>query len=211
VAKLGLVLDISFAGFAAWVDVDDKVLAHRWRAPGERYDDVAAWIEDCLKEARGGFSHLDWVAVNVGPGSFTGIRIAMAFAQGLAMPRNLPLYGFTSFAPMLLSYTPEKKGERFVFAIPANSGRFYVSMDLEDSGALMEGEEFLRLADPKTTLILPAKTPAMETVLAKFNHVEVLEDRWNVQRLVQHARTSGLDAMRPYYLQLSAAEEKTLG
>jgi tRNA threonylcarbamoyl adenosine modification protein YeaZ len=40
-------------------------------------------------------SELDLIAVTVGPGSFTGIRSALAFAQGLAIARRVPVIGVT--------------------------------------------------------------------------------------------------------------------
>ena len=205
--SLGLILDISFAGFVAVVDAEDKVLAQRWRPPGDRYDDVGDWIEGCLQEAGGSLSDLGWIAVGVGPGSFTGIRIAMAFAQGLAMPRNIPLYGFTAFTALLLS-CETKPGQQLVAAIPSNSGRFYTATDLKESGALVEADRLSGLGNPEAVLVIPSKVPAMEPILSKFNQVHVVEGNWDVPRLVQHAKTSGLDAFRPYYLQLSAAEEK---
>lgn len=203
----GLILDLSFAGFIAVVDAEDNPLARGWRAPGARYDDAGAWIEDCLHKAGGSFPDLKWIGAGVGPGSFTGIRIAMAFAQGLALPREIPLYGFTTFSALFLA-CEHKPGKQRVAAIPANSGRFYVASEAGGTGALAEPGELLRLANPETTLIVPGKTPAMEMILSSFNHVYVVEDRWDVSRLARHARTSGLDARQPYYLQLSAAEEK---
>ena len=205
--SLGLVLDLSFAGFVAVTDGDGNALAARWRAPGERHDAVSDWVESCLGEAQGNFSDLIWICVGIGPGSFTGIRIAMAFAQGLAMPGDLPLYGFTSFGPLLLS-AEVHAGECPVAAIPANSGRLYAASGLKDPGALIDAESLSRFATPETVLIIPAVVPAMDPVLPKFSRVYALEDRWNVPALVRHARDGGKDASRPYYLQLSAAEEK---
>ena len=203
----GLILDLSFAGFVAVVDEGDKPLHQEWRPPGTRYDDAGDWVEKCLVQSGGNFSDLKWIAMGVGPGSFTGIRIAMAFAQGLAMPRNLPLYGFTTFAPLFLSCECDA-GEHPIALIPANSGRFYMTKGLEHPGQMVEAEELLSLADPKTMLILSGNVPATDAILAKFGRVHVVEDKWNIPKLIQHARSSGLDPFKPYYLQLSAAEEK---
>ncbi len=205
--SLNLVLDLSFAGFAAVVDGADNDLATDWRSPGARYDDVGDWIEGLLRQAGGAFSELDSIAVGVGPGSFTGIRIAMAFAQGLALPRNLPLYGFNSFAPLLLS-CESKLGDRHIAVIPSNAGRFYASSDLHETGVMAGTEELLRLANPETTLIIPARVTQVEALLTGFSDVHIIEGKVNATRLAKHARESNFDALRPHYLQLSAAETK---
>lgn len=47
-------------------------------------------IDDCLKSAGTAISDIDAIAVASGPGSFTGIRIGIATAKGLAEPNNIP-------------------------------------------------------------------------------------------------------------------------
>lgn len=53
-------------------------------------------IEDMLKEAGVKLADLTRIAVVTGPGSFTGIRIGVAFARGLALALKIPAIGLTS-------------------------------------------------------------------------------------------------------------------
>ena len=215
--SLGLVLDLAFAGFVSVTDVEGNPIVRHGRPPGARYDDIAEWIEGALTEVEGNFSDLAWICVGIGPGSFTGIRIAMAFAQGLAMPREVPLHGFTSFVPLLLS-TPEREmgdtsSEAPQLAIlPANTGLFYAASHLEDPGALLSAEEVRGLASSQTVLKVPALTASLDPILPYFHHTHAVEEGWNVPAVVTHARTFKKtfkrDALHPYYLQLSAAEAK---
>ncbi|MBN1653931.1 MAG: tRNA (adenosine(37)-N6)-threonylcarbamoyltransferase complex dimerization subunit type 1 TsaB [Deltaproteobacteria bacterium] len=53
-------------------------------------------IDSALKEARVEFSEIDLVAVGLGPGSFTGIRVALATAKGFAIAAAKPFVGVNS-------------------------------------------------------------------------------------------------------------------
>ncbi|MDD2463679.1 MAG: tRNA (adenosine(37)-N6)-threonylcarbamoyltransferase complex dimerization subunit type 1 TsaB [Desulfobulbus sp.] len=52
------------------------------------------------------WNDLDGVAVSLGPGSFTGLRIGMAAAKGIAMAADRPLIGVPTFDALALQLTP---------------------------------------------------------------------------------------------------------
>lgn len=54
-------------------------------------------IELLLQEAEISFKDLDYIAVSVGPGSYTGLRIGLAVAQGLGFGLSIPVHGVCSF------------------------------------------------------------------------------------------------------------------
>ncbi len=53
-------------------------------------------IDDLLKQARIGMEQIEGIAVGGGPGSFTGLRIGMATAKGLAQGRKIPLVSIST-------------------------------------------------------------------------------------------------------------------
>ncbi len=93
-----LAFDCSGASCSAAVLIDDRPAAQRF-APMERghAETLLPMIETVLREAALTPAALDLLAVTVGPGSFTGLRIGLAAARGLALARKLPAIGVTSF------------------------------------------------------------------------------------------------------------------
>ena len=54
-------------------------------------------VQSVLKKASFNIQNLNRVAVSVGPGSFTGVRIGLSAARGIGLALNIPVYGVTSF------------------------------------------------------------------------------------------------------------------
>jgi hypothetical protein len=123
----------------------------------------------------------------------------------VALPRRVPLYGFTSFEALFLSF-PEAASS--VAAVAANSGRFYFARGLTDPGALVEAPVLAASASGDAVLLVPAPQGSFDASSAGYRAVLAPGESWGYVALAKHARESGRDACKPYYLQLSAAEDK---
>ena len=91
-----LAFDTSAAHCAAAVLSDDRVAAHR-HEPMEKgqAERLLPLLEELLAEAGLTWADLDAIAVGTGPGNFTGVRIAVAAARGLALGLGIPAIGVT--------------------------------------------------------------------------------------------------------------------
>ena len=58
-------------------------------------------LDSILKKAGWGIGDLEGVGVGLGPGSFTGIRVGLAAAQGIAFGNSIPLVGIGSFLALV--------------------------------------------------------------------------------------------------------------
>ncbi|HEX6244097.1 MAG TPA: tRNA (adenosine(37)-N6)-threonylcarbamoyltransferase complex dimerization subunit type 1 TsaB [Polyangiales bacterium] len=90
-----------------------------------------------LELAQLSMAEIDALAVGIGPGSFTGVRIGVATAKGLALAQGVPLVGVTSLRVLARGLLGEA-GLRVVL-VDAYKGEVYAAAyALADSGALEE-------------------------------------------------------------------------
>ena len=120
--KAILTLDAALAGCSAAVVAGSAVLACRTDPAGQAAP-LAAMARDVLREA--GVA-LDGVAVTVGPGSFTGLRAALALAHGIALGSGVPVLGVT-VGEALACHAPP--GRLFWTAIDSKRGRVFLERD----------------------------------------------------------------------------------
>lgn len=64
-------------------------------------------IDNALKQADMNFDDIDAVCVNAGPGSFTGIRIGVAAAKGLALPSGKPCSAISTLESVAYNFLDE--------------------------------------------------------------------------------------------------------
>src|SRR5215469_16542304 len=97
-------------------------------------------IAEVMEEAGLDFAALDLIAATTGPGSFTGVRIAVAAARGLALATSAKLYGIDSLTVMARSArSTEIVGDApFAVAADARRGMLYLGL-YDDAGGKLGG------------------------------------------------------------------------
>jgi tRNA threonylcarbamoyladenosine biosynthesis protein TsaB len=81
-------------------------------------------VDEVLAEGGISLAMLDGIAAGVGPGSFTGVRISVAIAQGLALGAGLPVVPVTSLEALALQAIGEG-AERVLACLDARMGEVY--------------------------------------------------------------------------------------
>jgi len=84
---------------------------------------LARLLERAGVERRGGRLQLGAVFAGLGPGSYTGLRVGLATAMGLARASGAALYGLPSFEA--LAFAELAPGEEGTVVLDARAGRFY--------------------------------------------------------------------------------------
>jgi len=107
---------------AVWVDGDVR---ERFEVAPRRHAELALpWAEQLLAEAGLAKAQLDAIAVGRGPGAFTGVRLGVAIAQGIALALDRPVVPVSTLAA-LAAGAPETGAPRILAAIDARMGEVY--------------------------------------------------------------------------------------
>jgi tRNA threonylcarbamoyladenosine biosynthesis protein TsaB len=211
-----LAFDTATAATAVAVADRDMVLERRDDPPAgarpRHTPRLMALIAELLEEAGWRWDQLDRVAVGVGPGTFTGLRVGIATARALAQARELELVGVSTLESLSLNSEADnvcavldaRRGE--VFAAAWSRGRPVLQPAALNPGALAErlGPDTLAIGDgavafrhvlERSGALIPDDGSDLHRVTA-VNHC----------RLGLLADPSDPDAVRPEYLRLPDAE-----
>lgn len=129
---------------ALWIDGEVR---ERFEIAPRRHAELALpWAEHLLAEAGIAKSQLDAIAVGRGPGAFTGVRLAIAVVQGIALGLDLPVVPVSTLAALAVSLpsTPSqgKDTGRILAAIDARMGEIYLgSFARDDTGLTALSDE----------------------------------------------------------------------
>jgi tRNA threonylcarbamoyl adenosine modification protein YeaZ len=107
-------------------------------------------IERVINQVEGGFGSLDRVAVSVGPGSFTGLRVGLAAGRAIGLATEIPVIGVNTLSAYAAPYLGIESVDHIATVIDARHEHVYIQMIRNDG----------RLALP------PQITPIVDVVAA---------------------------------------------
>lgn len=82
-------------------------------------------LERVVSRVEGGFESLDRVAVTVGPGSYTGLRVGLSAARAVGLATGIPVVGVTTLSALLAPLLTGAVDGLLVAAIDARHGQIY--------------------------------------------------------------------------------------
>ncbi|MDA0713307.1 MAG: tRNA (adenosine(37)-N6)-threonylcarbamoyltransferase complex dimerization subunit type 1 TsaB [bacterium] len=103
---------------------------------------LAQAIAGCLLDSGLQFKDLNGVAVGQGPGSFVGVRVAIAHAKGICLALNIPLMGICTLSAIACGIYLEKNAEGLIF-LDARRREFYalsVNISKKFDGVAFRGD-----------------------------------------------------------------------
>lgn len=167
-----------------------KVYSHFDTKNVKHSEDTLSVIDGFLNEAKVNIKDVDVIAVNLGPGSFTGIRVGVALAKGFACARKVKLVAFNSMEQILKFSGSESA------LLKANNDEYYFGKVIDgkvEIGIVQNSEAsgYEYSDEDDFSAMIEA---SVEVVLNKVKNNELVS----------------INELNPIYLKLSQAERELL-
>lgn len=120
-----LAIDTSSQACSIALQLGEKTISQHIIAPMQQAQMLLPEISKLLQSEKIELNHIDAIVFGCGPGSFTGIRIAISAAQGLAYAANLPLISISSLAALAQAAFMELSWKKLLVAVDARVQEVY--------------------------------------------------------------------------------------
>ena len=144
-----LAIDTATEACSAALWNDGTVSAHFELCPREHTQRILPMVQDILATGGAALTDLAALAYGRGPGSFTGVRIGIGIAQGLALGAELPMIGVSTLATMAQGAWRKTGATRVLAAIDARMGEVYWAEYQRDEQGVWHGEETEAVLKPE--------------------------------------------------------------
>jgi len=143
-----LALDTATEACSAALWLDGEISERFEVCPREHTQRILPMVDSLLSEAGIELAQLDALAYGRGPGSFTGVRIGIGIAQGLALGAGLPMLGISTLAALAQGAWRRTGVERVLCAIDARMGEVYWAQYCRQDDGVWLGEASEQVIKP---------------------------------------------------------------
>lgn len=133
-----LALDTSTEACSVALALDGQILALDEVCPQQHSKRILPMVQQLLADAGVSLHQLDGIIFGRGPVSFTGVRIGVSVAQGLAFGADLPVFGVSTLAAMAQAAAIQQNATEVIAAIDARMAEVYIAAFTLDEAGLMQ-------------------------------------------------------------------------
>ena len=84
-------------------------------------------VKDLLNKVQSSFNDIDGIAISMGPGSFTGLRVGLSYVKGLSLALDIPIIPISTFESMINIVKPNS-GKVIQTIIHSHGTALYLSL-----------------------------------------------------------------------------------
>ncbi len=210
-------IDSSTDALGVGVAEGERILCEETLPPAQDHaSQIIGLIDSILKKARLTRQSLDGIAIADGPGSFTGLRIGMAVAKGMALALNLPIVGVSTFEVMARRLTADF--DAFYLAGMVRKGEFYLCLaergsNIREKILVIEQSELSGRVGAVPVALIGRRPDGWDKLVQN----PIPSDRLKISggelaalggEKISAGQAADLATMEPLYIALSQAERK---
>lgn len=176
-----LVLDCAVTKLSIAVKTEDKFISQTYDIGMRQSEILVPTIDEILSKAGITAAELNYSALTIGPGSFTGLRLGISALKAIELAYNVPVYGISSLT--IYSYAYKDLGLPILACIDANKDKFYACLSDQNSLILEEGdyevEEIISKLNGLSKVLVagPDAQKLADIIKENKNDIEVLTTR----------------------------------
>lgn len=210
-------IDSSTDALAVGLADGERTLCEETLPPAQDHaSQIIGLIDSILKKAQLTRQSLDGIAIADGPGSFTGLRIGMAVAKGMALALNLPIVGVSTFEVMARRLSGDF--DAFYLAGMVRKGEFYLcpvehGSNIREKISVIEQLELSERVGAVPVALIGRRPDGWDKLVQN----PIPSDRLKISggelaalggEKISAGQAADLATMEPLYIALSQAERK---
>lgn len=174
---------------------------------------LMAMIDAALSDAKLAYADLGAVAVSVGPGSFTGVRVGVSTARGLALALSIPAIGVSTLDAIAAETLASHPGSDTLVAIDAGRGNAYVGVYdafamLRYGPVMLTFDETVELARTGNPVLAGTAAAGVAAALGTGLHIASRDATADIAIYARLAATRGPSGEKPVPLYLRPPDAK---
>ena len=199
---------------------DDKIFTSIYDIGMKQSESIVPAIDYALEKVLLSPSELDYTAITLGPGSFTGLRLGISAAKAIELAYNVPVYGISTLT--MHAYCFKDFELPVLAAIDANKNKYYANLSDKNKTILEDGDWdtdiIIKNVKKIKKLIVcgPDANKLKDIIIAQNKKIKILTPKTNIvtaealfsiaEDMISKNQPGIKDFDGPLYLRASEAE-----
>lgn len=199
---------------------DDKIFTSIYDIGMKQSESIVPAIDYALEEVLLSPSELDYTAITLGPGSFTGLRLGISAVKAIELAYNVPVYGISTLT--MHAYCFKDFELPVLAAIDANKNKYYANLSDKNKTIMKDGDWdtdiIIKNVKKIKKLIVcgPDANKLKDIIIAQNKKIKILTPKTNIvtaealfsiaEDMISKNQPGIKDFDGPLYLRASEAE-----
>lgn len=197
-----LAIDTSLDDCIVAIAQDGEILASSCQKTKSKQAEILPqMVKDICEKAKINPKQIDKIGVTIGPGSFTGVRVGLAFAKGLAIATNSQIVGISTLE-LLAQSSPNSKTIALIEQMGSVFAASFINGEIIDAPNRFENFDFIKNYESDWSIIGFKKSIELE------NHNFIIKETFDIDSFIKLCAQKDIQNNPPIPQYLRGADAK---